>query len=280
MFFSFTVRARTLVSRHYSTMSQKQIKNAACCIIGDEILNGKTRDSNAHFLAKYLFDLGIDLKRVETIPDDYSMIAETVRRLSSQHDLVFTSGGIVGPTHDDITYSAIAKAYSLPLTLDNETCRLMEQSSRDRIPDWKLTEERKRMAIFPEPSTKLRPDVKYWVPVVVVNENIHILPGIPRLFEGLMDSLKPHFQEMVGDLKSYHRVQIATSLGEGDIAQFLTQVQDMAGEIKIGSYPKWGVQEGVRVVVSIVGKDQDKVEKISQEVMSGIKGWAYNSKES
>ncbi|CEG69643.1 Putative 3'-phosphoadenosine 5'-phosphosulfate sulfotransferase [Rhizopus microsporus] len=72
----------------------KKLTTAACCIIGDEILNGKTRDSNAYFLAKYLFDLGIDLRRVETIPDDYGSIAETIKRLSSQHDFVFTSGGI------------------------------------------------------------------------------------------------------------------------------------------------------------------------------------------
>ncbi|CAO3668927.1 unnamed protein product [Rhizopus stolonifer] len=151
----------------------------------------------------------------------------------------------------------------------------MEISSKERIPDWELTEARKRMALFPEPSIKLRSDKTFWVPVVVVNKNIHILPGIPRLFEGLMNSLKPHFQQLVGDQKRYYRLQVATKLGEGDIAPFLTQVQDKVKDIKIGSYPKWGLENGVRVVVSIVGKDHDQVEITSQEIMKGIEGWTY-----
>lgn len=90
-----------------------------------------------------------------------------------------------------------------------------------------------------------------------------------------MSSLKPHFQEMVGDQKGYHRIQVATSLAEGDIAQFLTTVQSKVKDIKIGSYPKWGLQNGVRVVVSVVGKDQDQVSMVGQEIIQGINGWIY-----
>lgn len=151
----------------------------------------------------------------------------------------------------------------------------METSSKDRYPNWTLTEERKRMATFPEPSIKLRPNKNFWVPVVVVNKNIHILPGIPTLFEGLLESLRPYFLDIVGDQKGYHRIQIATELGEGDIASFLTQVQNKVSDIKIGSYPKWGMQQGVRVVVSVVGKDQEQVGQIGKEIMQGIKGWIY-----
>ncbi|KAI7901951.1 MoaB/Mog domain-containing protein [Cokeromyces recurvatus] len=256
-------------------MSQKNF-TAACCIIGDEILNGKTRDSNANYLAKYLFELGVELKRIETIPDDYEAIKETIKRLSSQHDLVFTSGGI-GPTHDDITYSALAKAYNLSLKLDQETCQRMEQVSKQRFPDWKLTEERKRMALFPEPSEKLRNHNDIWVPVVVVNKNIHVLPGIPRLFEILLESLKPHFRALLGDHpEAYHRVQVATQLKEGDIAPFLTQLQNQCKErhIKIGSYPNWGEgKDGARVVVSVVGKNVAEVNAIGEELVKGIEGW-------
>ncbi|KAI8374581.1 MoaB/Mog domain-containing protein [Radiomyces spectabilis] len=254
---------------------------AACCIIGDEILNGKTRDSNAFFLAKYLFDLGIDLKRVEVIGDDYDAIAETVQRLSSAHDIVFTSGGI-GPTHDDITYDALARAYGLPLKLDEETCDLMKKSATSS--HWTLTEERKRMAIFPHPAEILRETTDFWVPVVVVNKNVHVLPGIPKLFEGLLASLRPHFESLVeaknGALTHYYRVQIATSLPEGEIAPYLTTVQARVKEshIKIGSYPKWGDDtDGVRVVVSIVGKDQDRVQSIGKEIAQLVKGWTYES---
>ncbi|KAI8085919.1 MoaB/Mog domain-containing protein [Gilbertella persicaria] len=261
-------------------MSQRSF-SAACCIIGDEILNGKTRDSNANYLAKYLFELGIDLKRIETIPDDYEAIEETIKRLSSKHDLVFTSGGI-GPTHDDITYAALAKTYNLPLKLDQETCDRMEASSKNKFPEWSLTEARKRMAMFPEPSEKLRKSDELWVPVVVVNKNIHVLPGIPRLFEGLLDSLKPHFQAMLGDHPSaYHRVQIATKLTEGQIANFLTELQGKCQEkqIKIGSYPNWGEgKDGARVVVSVVGKDEVEVKAIGEQVVEGIEGWTVKGK--
>ncbi|KAI9487179.1 MAG: MoaB/Mog domain-containing protein [Benjaminiella poitrasii] len=265
---------RNIIKNTFS-MSQRNF-TAACCIIGDEILNGKTRDSNANYLAKYLFELGVDLKRIETIPDDYEAIEETIKRLSSKHDFVFTSGGI-GPTHDDITYSALARAFNLPLKLDQETCQRMEEVSKDRFPDWTLTEERKRMAIFPEPSEKLRKHDDMWVPVVVVNKNIHVLPGIPRLFETLLDSLKPHFQALLGDHPAaYHRVQVATKLPEGQIASFLTRLQEQCAEkqIKIGSYPNWGEgKDGARVVVSVVGKDEDEVKAIGDELVKGIEGW-------
>ncbi len=224
--------------------------------------------------------MGVDLKRVETIPDDYEAIAETTRRLSSQHDIVFTSGGI-GPTHDDITYAALAKTFDLPLKLDEETCIRMEQVSKNKFPDWSLTEARKRMAIFPEPSIKLRNHDDLWVPVVVVNKNIHVLPGIPRLFEQLLDSLKPHFESIIGEHKSYHRVQVATKLTEGQIAKFLSDLQDefTAKSIKIGSYPNWGEgKDGARVVVSIVGKDVELVDSIGNKVIDGIEGWITKGK--
>lgn len=220
------------------------------------------------------------MKRVETIPDDYESIAETIKRLSNRHDIVFTSGGI-GPTHDDITYEALARTFDLPLKLDLETCTRMEQVSKPKFPDWSLTDARKRMAIFPEPSIKLRNSSDLWVPVVVVNKNVHVLPGIPRLFEQLLVSLEPHFQNMVGEKSSYHRVQIATKLPEGDIATFLSDLQKECDSqsIKIGSYPNWGKgKDGARVVVSVVGKDQDKVDLIGNQILDGIQGWITKGK--
>lgn len=235
---------------------------------------------SSRHLAKYLFELGVDLKRIETIADDYEAIEETIKRLSSQHDLVFTSGGI-GPTHDDITYAALAKAFNLPLKLDEETCIRMEKVSKAKFPDWSLTEERKRMAIFPEPSEKLRNLDDLWVPVVVVNKNVHVLPGIPRLFESLLDSLKPHFKALMGEHQSYHRVQIATKLQEGKIAPFLTELQEQCSSkhIKIGSYPNWGEgKDGARVVVSVVGKNEQDVNAIGDQIVQGIDGWITKGK--
>ncbi|OZJ06212.1 hypothetical protein BZG36_00783 [Bifiguratus adelaidae] len=272
---------------------EKTSTRAAICIIGDEILNGKTKDSNTNYLARFCFDLGVDLKRVEVIPDDEADIKETVRRLSDRFDLVFTSGGI-GPTHDDITYGSIAAAYNLPLALDNKTCEDMVRLSVQRDPKWDLTNARKRMATFPSPATILRPVPELWVPVVVVNGNIHILPGIPRLFEQLLQGLKPHIlsvkqkkleaagfsgEGQVGYAR-YYRSQVGTSLPEGAIADALTDIQAKvkSRDIKVGSYPKWGgVSDAqgrqVRVVVSVVGRDEAGVKEVADEIRQAVDGW-------
>jgi len=240
-------------------------------------LNGKTRDSNANYLAKMLFDIGVELKRIEVISDDRDDIAETVRSMSAKYDLVFTSGGI-GPTLDDITYSSIAYAFGLELKLDEETCQSMVRIASKRIDDWSLTESRKRMVIFPYPADIIRTGDDMWVPIVVVNGNVHILPGIPRLFESLADSLKPRILDLIEKrgLKGtrFYRAQVATSRNEGEIAPYLLDLQGRAPAVKIGSYPKWGVdQNGVRVVISVVGRDQEQVKRIGDEVRHKLNGW-------
>src|ERR1700710_82586 len=163
-----------------------------------------------------------------------------------------------GPTLDDITYGSIAHAFGLEMKLDEKICQAMADLSSKRIEGWSLTEARKRMVIFPSPAEILRTREDMWVPVVVVNGNVHILPGIPKLFESLLDSLEPRLLSLIEErgLKDtkFYRSQIATAHGEGEIAQFLLDLQGRSSGVKIGSYPKWGMDEnGVRVVVSVVG---------------------------
>ncbi|KAG9074489.1 hypothetical protein FS749_013949, partial [Ceratobasidium sp. UAMH 11750] len=98
----------------------KTIKTAACLVIGDEILNGKTHDSNSNYFAKFCFERGVALKRIEVIADIEEEIVEASRRMVQRYDFVVTSGGI-GPTHDDITYSSLATAFNLPLALHRPT---------------------------------------------------------------------------------------------------------------------------------------------------------------
>lgn len=216
------------------------------------------------------------------IPDDYEAIDETIQRLSSLYDFVFTSGGI-GPTHDDITYTALARSFDLPMTLDQETCELMTQFSQLKDPQWALTDARKRMATFPDPFEIVLPrHPTLWVPIVIVNGNVYVFPGIPRLFEALLESAKPHFLSRVTQ-QAYHRVQIATKSPEGVIAPFLAQVQEdcSSKQIKIGSYPYWKVgKDGARVVVSVVGKNEQDVQEISDVIVKGVDGWITKGKES
>jgi molybdopterin-biosynthesis enzyme MoeA-like protein len=152
-------------------------------------------------------------------------------------------------------------------------------------PDWTLTDARKRMATFPSPAQIIRADPSLWVPIVVVHENIHILPGIPQLFERLVKSLRPHIEETMAKKNivsgQYHRREIASSMPEGIIAARLSTIQDQvaAQHVKIGSYPKSGVgPNGERVVVSIVGKDQAAVQDTAQLVANAIDGWTYVKK--
>lgn len=166
------------------------VRTAACLIIGDEVLNGKTLDTNSNKMAKLCFELGIEMKHVEVIPDDQETIAESARRLSSKYDWVVTSGGI-GPTPDDITYEALAKAFgNVALEHDQETIRRMQVGTARRlgttnVPD-DVVRARERMALFPKGAEVIFPTREYWVPVVRVNGNVCVLPGVPRIFEGLL----------------------------------------------------------------------------------------------
>jgi len=161
-----------------TTPDTRLYRTAACLIIGDEVLNGKTVDKNSPYFAQYCFKLGIALGRIETIPDDKPTIAEAVVRMSKAYDFVVTSGGI-GPTHDDITYSSIAEGFGLPLKRHEPTVERMMHISKTRPKkayeeeqDWekpsKQLTARLRMATFPDGDgvSVEFVDESLWVPIV------------------------------------------------------------------------------------------------------------------
>ncbi|WQF86040.1 Putative MoaB/Mog domain-containing protein [Colletotrichum destructivum] len=276
-------RARIMVSA--DERNTRTIHTAACLIIGDEVLGGKTVDTNSAYMAKWCFSLGINLKRVEVIEDDESEIVEAVRRMSDRYDFVVTSGGI-GPTHDDITYQSIAKAFDLPLVLNQDAFERMKRLSKPHPNqphfDWDVDspalQAKLRMVILPtdekrDPSKQfLFPHEDLWVPVNVVNGNIHILPGVPRLFEKLLDGLKPSIVPRLTDPegKGLCRVLISTPLPESAVAGYLTQLAAKVEPkgVKVGSYPLWE-QNGT---VTLVGRDQAFIESIVDEVVEGVQG--------
>lgn len=251
-------------------MTNKAI-TAACCVIGDEILSGKTKDSNSHYLATTLFNIGIELKTIQVVPDHVDDITKSVQELSRKFDLVFTSGGI-GPTHDDITYASVASAFGLEMKRDDATYNYIKKQMEKR--NQKVTEYHARMATFPSPAQLLKERKDLPIPIVCVNNNVYILPGIPSLFKVLLDSLVPRLEKLSGS--KFYRHEIATKQPETTIAHTLTEIQKQADEhgIKIGSYPVWGKHsEGIRVVVTISGKDETQVNKYSQQVIKSIEGW-------
>lgn len=185
--------------------------------------------------------------------------------------------------HDDITYQSIAKAFNLSLTLHEGAFARMKQLSRPHRSqpnfDWETPsaalEAKKRMVRLPiDHSMPLDEQVLFvdeslWVPVAVVNENIHILPGVPRLFEALLARLRPSLlPRLVGDI---HRVIVSTPLAESSVASFLDQlalkVKDRG--VKVGSYPNWGSNYNT---VTLVGRDKDYIESLIPDVEKGVNG--------
>jgi len=276
----------TSLSAAAEQRSKATIHTAAALIIGDEILNGKTVDSNSAYFAKFCFKLGINLKRIEVIADDEEEIIEAARRMSNKYDLVITSGGI-GPTHDDITYESIAKAFDLKLKLIDDALRRMKALSKPHpsqpnfsydVPSPAL-EAKLRMIRLPidpernEGSQVLFVDESLWVPISVVNGNIHILPGVPRLFEKLLEGMKPLLLPRVTDPegKGIYRLMFSTPMAESAVASYLTELQAkvLSRGIKVGSYPRWG--KG-RNTVTLVGTDKEFMDSLIPEVEKNVDG--------
>lgn len=280
----------TLATMSALQNSKAQIHTAGCIIIGDEVLGGKTVDTNSAYLAKFCFSLGIALKRIEVIADDESEIIEAARRMSSAYDFVVTSGGI-GPTHDDITYQSLARAFDLPLVLHELAYQKMKKLSKppsktefdEHDPEWEkdTPQRRAKLRMIQLPYSKELPDEDQvifvsddlWVPINVVNGNIHVLPGIPRLFEKLLTGLKPRILPRLVDPegKGVYRILFSTPLPESEVAEYLTDLQRKVESkgVKVGSYPRWGKS---RNTVTLVGKDKEFMNSLVAEVEKGVKG--------
>ncbi|MBT8483570.1 MAG: competence/damage-inducible protein A, partial [Myxococcales bacterium] len=150
-------------------------RTAAALIIGNEILSGKIVDTNTTFLARTLFELGIDLRRVVVCPDEVDTIAADLSALRTTYDLVFTSGG-VGPTHDDVTIDGVAASFGRPVVRSEAVEKMIRHYYGDRA-----TEAHFRMANMPEGGEMIRSSEAPWPTVVV--ENVFVLPGVPEIFE-------------------------------------------------------------------------------------------------
>ncbi|EDU42188.1 molybdopterin binding domain containing protein [Pyrenophora tritici-repentis Pt-1C-BFP] len=263
-----------------SAQQKSLINTAACLIIGDEVLGGKA------YFAKFCFSLGINLRRIEVIADDEGEIVEAVQRMSKNYDMVVTSGGI-GPTHDDITYQSIAKAFDLPLKLHDAAFQRMKRLSKPHKSqpdfDWNVDSPARtaKMRMVQLPIDDAVPDEDQvvfvnealWVPVSVVNGNVHILPGVPRLFESLLDGLKPRILPRLTDPegKGVLRILISTPMAESAVAGYLTELAAKAEPkgVKIGSYPRWGKDHNT---VTLVGRDREYMESLVPEVVKAVQG--------
>ncbi|ARO13669.1 molybdenum cofactor biosynthesis domain protein [Ketogulonicigenium robustum] len=214
---------------------------AAIILIGDELLSGRTRDSNMFFLAQELTRLGIDLRLAQVIPDDAATITATVRDVAGRFDNVFTSGGI-GPTHDDITADAVAAAFDRPIDVRADARAILEIYYADR--NIEMNAARLRMARIPDGAILIENLVSA-APGFSI-ENVHVMAGVPRVFEAMCHSLLPGLASGRPVLSQTWTVM----RGEGEIATRLAQIAGDHPQVSIGSYPfsKDGVY-GTNVVV-------------------------------
>ena len=201
---------------------------AAMLVIGDEILSGRTRDSNTGHLAVELTTHGIDLREVRMVPDIQEVIVAAVRALSEAYDHVFTSGGI-GPTHDDITADAIAAAFDVHVDVRDDA-RALLQAHYDRA-GMEFNAARMRMARIPDGATLIDNPVST-APGFIL-KNVHVMAGVPAVFEAMVASVIPTLTGGAPILSQSLRVL----RGEGDIAGPLGEVAQAHPEVSIGSYP-------------------------------------------
>ncbi|CAK5263747.1 unnamed protein product [Mycena citricolor] len=257
----------------------KYIRTAAALVIGDEILNGKTHDSNSNYFARYCFQHGVELKRIEVIADDEAQIVEASRRMVNNYDFVITTGGI-GSTHDDITYASLAKAFGQELVHHPETLARMAALSHQRRRFAEQTPEQKtameRMALFPDRAEVLFVAGDIWVPVVRLEGKLCSFPGIPTLFQKLLNGLTP-LLPLPPASERPNRVQIFTERPETMIAPFLTALQSRvnADRIQVGSYPVLG--QGV--FVSLIGRDAARLAAVARELEEGVDGHVVSEDE-
>ncbi|MDK3016637.1 competence/damage-inducible protein A [Pseudodonghicola flavimaris] len=201
---------------------------AAMLVIGDEILSGRTRDSNMYHLAGELTKQGIDLQEVRVVGDERAAIVAAVRALSGAYDHVFTSGGI-GPTHDDITADCIAAAFEATIDVRADARALL--AAHYARTGAELNEARLRMARIPEGATLIDNPVSV-APGFTLG-NVHVMAGVPAVFEAMVASVLPTLTGGAPLLSQSLRVM----RGEGEIATPLAALAADFPDLSIGSYP-------------------------------------------
>lgn len=219
---------------------------AAGIIIGDEILSGKVTDTNTPLLVELLRSVGVRLRRIAVVSDDLAAIGQEVRACAASHDYVITSGG-VGPTHDDVTMEAIARAFDRPLVRHPH----IEQSVRHYF-GARVNEAALKLAELPD-GARLIHSQDSLLPVVAF-QNIYILPGVPQIFRAKLQALSA---ELRGEPVTLANLYLGVD--ESAVAAILTQVVAESPEVQIGSYPRYGDPE-VMVRVTVESQQAARVE--------------------
>ncbi|KRA45641.1 competence/damage-inducible protein A [Devosia sp. Root635] len=228
-------------------MSSPDTVTAALLVIGDEILSGRTKDVNIGATADFCTDLGIELREVRVVSDETDDIVDAVNALRARYTYVFTTGGI-GPTHDDITADAIAKAFGVALPINPEARAMLE--ARWAQTGTKVNEARLRMARIPEGAMLIVNSVSA-APGFRIG-NVHVMAGVPVIMRAMLEALVP----VLKGGRKVLSVTVKAAVGEGTLGGPLGALQEQYPDVKMGSYPQMGKD---RVMTELVLRSADPV---------------------
>ncbi|HUZ12970.1 MAG TPA: competence/damage-inducible protein A [Caulobacteraceae bacterium] len=233
---------------------------AAVLIIGDEILSGRTQDTNLNFIARYLATYGVDLAEARIVGDIAAEIVAALNALRARYDYVITTGGI-GPTHDDITADCVAQAFGVELHEHPDIIALMQSR-------WtgELNAARRRMARVPEGGELVKNPVQG--PPGFMIGNVFVLAGVPVIMRGMMDDVVPRMRTGAVVIARTVRVEGA---GEGAIAEPLGALARAHPDLSLGSYPFFG-PEGYGSNLVVRGRDGAEVERTVEELLAALQG--------
>ena len=240
-------------------MTKNTKVNAAILIIGNEILSGRTQDTNTSTLANWLNSIGVKVNEVRVIPDIEKKIIDTLNVLRVENDYVFTTGGI-GPTHDDITAQSVSKAFNLKFEIHKKAFKILEAYYKPG----EFNEGRQKMVWMPE-NAELILNPTSGAPGFSV-ENVFCLPGVPSILKSMLGGLKNRI--VGGQPILSHTISLRTV--ESEIASSLTEVQDKNKEVEIGSYPFFHAGKlGVSIVLR--SEDQKKIDYCNSQILKFVK---------
>ena len=237
----------------------KNIKvNAGILIIGNEILSGRTQDTNTSTLATWLNSIGVKVTEVRVVPDEEDIIVDNLNFFRKTYDYVFTTGGI-GPTHDDITAKSVAKAFGKKYEIHKEAFKILESYYKPG----EFNEGRQKMVWMPS-DAELILNPTSGAPGFSV-DNVFCLPGVPSILKSMLGGLKNKI--VGGDPILSHTISLRTV--ESEIANSLTKVQKENKDVEIGSYPFFHAGKlGVSIVLR--SENQSKIDECNSQILKFV----------
>lgn len=236
---------------------------ACVLIIGNEILSGRTQDSNLNYIAKKLASSGVLLTEARVIPDIEAVIVSTINEMRAKFTYVFTTGGI-GGTHDDITAACVAKAFDRPLIKHPEAMRRLSEYYA-KLGNVEFNEARQRMAQMPEGSELIDNHVSV-APGFFIG-NVYVMAGVPRIMQAMLDVVLP---QLSGGPPLVMRT-VTCNIREGDLADKLAAIQLRFPSVDIGSYPSMRNEKFITQLVC-KGTDAALVSAANDEVVAMVRG--------